>query len=157
MKVLVVYETKYGNTKKAAEAIGEGIEEKGHDVSLVKVNIANKENVKDFEVIVIGSPTYAGSHAGSIKRFIKSLAEQKLEEKQIVVFDTHIGGGGEGSGGGFLKKAVQKMEKQIQKEIPKLKKITNGLQVAVKGIKGPLVEGELQKCKKFGKEIASLL
>jgi len=33
----------------------------------------------------------------------------------------------------------------------------NGLQVAVEGIKGPLIEGELDKCKEFGKEIAKNL
>ena len=75
----------------------------------------------------------------------------------MVVFDTHIGPGGENSGGGMLKKAVKKMEKQIQQKTPKLKKLTSGLQVAVKGMKGPLVDGELERCKAFGKEILSKL
>lgn len=47
-----------------------------------------------------------------------------------------------------MRRAVKKMEKQIQKN-PNLKKIINGLQVAVKGIKGPLIEGELDKYKEF--------
>ena len=47
-----------------------------------------------------------------------------------------------------IKGQVKKMEKQIQKN-PNLKKIINGLQVAVKGIKDPLIEGELDKCKEF--------
>ena len=47
-----------------------------------------------------------------------------------------------------MRRAVKKMEKQIQKN-PNLKKIINGLQVAVKGIKGPFIEEELDKCKEF--------
>lgn len=32
-----------------------------------------------------------------------------------------------------------------------------GLSIKVKGIKGPILENELQKCKEFGKDIAAQL
>jgi len=152
MKVLIVYETKYGNTKKAAETIGEVIKEAGNEVTVVKVDAVEMDSIKDYGTIVIGSPTYASSQAGSIKKFISSLSVEK--DTKIVVFDTHSGDGI--STGGPLRRAVKKMEKQIQKN-PNLTKIMNGLQVAVKGIQGPLIEGELEKCKAFAKEIAKNL
>ncbi|MFW9882175.1 MAG: flavodoxin family protein, partial [Candidatus Thorarchaeota archaeon] len=152
MKVLIVYETRYGNTKRAAETIGEVIKETGNDITVVKVDAVVMDTIKDYDAIVIGSPTYAGSQARSIKKFISSLAVQP--NTKIVVFDTHIGDGI--TSGGIMRRAVKKMEKQIQKN-PNLKKIVNGLQVAVKGIKGPLIEGELEKCKAFAKEIAKNL
>lgn len=152
MKVLIVYETKYGNTKKAAETIGEVIKEAGNEVTVVKVDAVELDSIKNYGAIVIGSPTYASSQAGSIKKFISSLSVEK--GTKIVVFDTHSGDGI--STGGPMRRAVKKMEKQIQKN-PNLTKIMNGLQVAVKGIQGPLIEGELEKCKAFAKEIAKNL
>ena len=110
------------------------------------------DSIKNYGAIVIGSPTYASSQAKSIKKFITSLSVE--EDVNIVVFDTHTGDGK--STGGIMRRAVKKMEKQIEKN-PKLKKVMGGLQVAVKGIKGPLIDGELDKCKEFGKELAKKL
>jgi len=152
MKVLIVYETKYGNTKNVAETIAEVIKEAGNEVTVVKVDAVEMDSIKDYGAIVIGSPTYASSQARSIKKFISSLSVE--EDTKVVVFDTHSGDGI--SKGGAMRRAVIKMEKEIHKN-PNLKKIMNGLQVAVKGIKGPLIEGELEKSKAFAKEIAKKL
>ena len=152
MKVVIVYETKFGNTKLAAEAIGEGLGEEGHDVLVKHVKEINVEEVKDVDMIVIGSPTYVGRPARSISKFINKLSEINIEGKSIASFDTNISGVE-----GFLRKAVFKMEKQITKKIPGVKKAMDGLQVGVRGIKGPLKDGELEKCKEFGKKLASQL
>ncbi len=104
MKILVVYETKYGNTKKAAETISEGIKEEGNETDIVHVNDVEKESIKDYDAIIIGSPTYVGSHAKSIKKFISSLSVEG--DMKIVVFDTHTGDGK--STGGMMRKAVKK-------------------------------------------------
>jgi flavodoxin len=152
MKVLIVYETKYGNTKKAAETIGEVIKDAGNEVIIMKVDAVEMDSINGYGAIVIGSPTYASNQARSIKKFISSLNVDA--GTKIVVFDTHTGDGI--STGGVMRRAVKKMEKQIQKN-PNLNKIVNGLQVAVKGIKGPLIEGELDKCKEFAKEIVKNL
>ena len=149
MSVLIVYESKYGNTKKVAETIGEGITEAGKEIHVTHVKEVENDTVKDFDVILIGSPTYVGSPAKSIKKFIKSLVDMSLQGKSYAVFDTQMGG----TGGGFLRNTVKKMEEQIEKTIPDLKKIISGLQVGVKGIKGPLSDGELSRCKNFGIEL----
>ncbi len=46
------------------------------------------------------------------------------------------------------------MEKMAGKKLPNLKLISPELSVRVKGISGPIVEGELPKCVGFGKNIA---
>lgn len=144
MKVLIVYESKYGNTKKAAEAISEGMEEAGDiGITVQHVKEVDSSTLDDFGGIIIGSPTYIGSHAKSIKKFINELS---IKDKLFAVFDTNMGGS-------VLNKAVKKMEKQITKKIPSFKKIKPGLPVIVKGMKGPLAEGELPKCKEFGIQI----
>ena len=152
MKVLIVYETKYGNTQKCAEAMGDVLKASANDVTVVKVDAVEMDSIKDYEAIIVGSPTYASSQAKTIKKFISSLVVEP--GTKIVVFDTHSGDGVTTKGP--MRKAMEKMEKQIAKN-PNLTKIMSGLKVAVNGIKGPLVDGELEKCKTFAKEIAEKL
>jgi len=56
-----------------------------------------------------------------------------------------------------LEKAVKKMEKQIGEKAPGLKLLAPGLSVRVDGMKGPITQGELPRCKDFGVKIANLL
>ena len=146
--MLVVYETKFGNTKKAAETIAEGMKEGEQiETEVLNVNDVDYSKVRDYDAIIIGSPTWAGNCTDTIKKFVDELAGLSLNEKFYAVFDTN-------SGIPLLSKAVKKMEKLISKKLPSFKKILPGLPVRVKGTKGPIVEGELPKCQNLGKEIA---
>ena len=49
------------------------------------------------------------------------------------------------------------MEKQIGEKAPGLKLLAPGLSIRVGGMKGPITQGELPKCKDFGVKIANLL
>ena len=149
--MLVVYETKFGNTKKAAETIAEGMKEGEQiETEVLNVNDVDYSKVRDYDAIIIGSPTWGGNCTDTIKKFVDELAGLSLNEKFYAVFDTN-------SGIPLLSKAVKKMEKLISKKLPSFKKILPGLPVRVKGTKGPIVEGELPKCQNFGKEIATKL
>jgi len=147
-KVIVVYESKYGNTKRVAETIIEGINE------IEKIEAVLKEpkhleptEVLDYDVILIGSPNHIDGPTRGIKKFIDKLGKIGLEGKLGAVFDTYMGGD--------FNKAVRKMEKRINEKVPGLKLITSGLSIKVGGTKGPIVEGELPKCKEFGKKLAT--
>jgi len=52
---------------------------------------------------------------------------------------------------------VKKMETRISEKASGLKRIMAGLSIKVQGIKGPIVEGELPKCREFGRKIATQL
>lgn len=58
MKVLVVYESSYGNTHLIADAIGEGLGS-AHTVTVVPVGKATKELVDPVDLVVVGGPTHA--------------------------------------------------------------------------------------------------
>ena len=47
------------------------------------------------------------------------------------------------------------MERKISEKAPGLKLFTPGLSIRVEGMKGPIAEGELPKCKEFGVKIAT--
>jgi len=150
-KVIVVYESKYGNTKIAAETIIEGLREaQGVDTMLIELKEVDPNKIAEYDVILIGSPNHYGGPTKSVSEFIDKLGKLNLDGRHFAVFDTYLGKG-------FFEKAVKKMEKRINEKVPNLKQITPGLSIAVQGLKGPIVEGELPKCKEFGKKIATQL
>lgn len=150
MKIFVVYDTKYGNTKLVAEEILRGIEDVGGiGAAISYVKEVDLERVADSDAILIGAPNHMGGPSWTISGFIDRLGKVELKAKGFAVFDTYAGTD--------FEKAVKKMEDKINKRIPGLKKIAPGLSVKVHGMKGPIVEGELPKCREFGKRIANQL
>jgi len=147
LKIIVIYESKYGNTKRVAELIIEGMNEINEtEASLKEIKEVDLKTISDYDVIIIGSPNHMGGPTRGIKGFIDKLSKIKLEGKMFAVFDTYMGKD--------FEKALKKMEKQINKRVPGLKQLTDGLSIKVQGMKGPIVESELTKCKEFGKNIA---
>jgi hypothetical protein len=58
MKVVVVYESMFGNTKTIGEAVAEGLREAG-EVMAGTVDELSPDDVRDAELIVAGGPTHA--------------------------------------------------------------------------------------------------
>jgi len=147
-KVIVAYESKYGNTRLVAEAIIEGMREvEGIETVLSELKEADLDKVPDYDAILIGSPNHWGGPTRGVRKFIDKLSKLNLEGKLFAVFDTCLGKD--------FEKAVKKMEKRINEKVPGIKQIAPGLSIRVQGMKGPLVEGELPKCKEFGSKIAT--
>ncbi|MDH5443653.1 MAG: flavodoxin domain-containing protein [Hadesarchaea archaeon] len=147
-KVIVVYETKYGNTKFVAETIIEGLKKvKGIETVLSELKKVNLNEIPGYDAILVGSPNHLGGPTRGIKKFIDKLGKLNLKGKMGAVFDTYLGGN--------FEKAVQKMEKRINEKVPGLKLVAPGLSIKVQGMKGPILEGELPKCKEFGNKIAT--
>jgi len=149
VKVIVVYESKYGNTRLVAETIIKGVREvQGAEIVLNELEEVDLNKIVEYDVILIGSPNHYGGPTKSVSEFIDKLAKLNLDERYFAVFDTYLGKG-------FFEKAARKMEKRISEKVPGLKQIATRLSIAVQGSMGPIVEGELPKCKEFGKKIAT--
>jgi flavorubredoxin len=149
-KAIVVYESKYGNTKIVAERIAEGLATgKGIKVDVTNLEDIDLDRIPDYDVILIGSPNHMGRQTRGIKKFIDKLAKPKLKNKSAAVFDT--------CASKDFEKAVKKMENQLAKVAPGVRLVTPGLSIVVKGMKGPIAEEDLPKCEEFGKKIAAKL
>lgn len=102
-KVLVVYATDYGNTKKAAEAIAEGaLSVTGTDVETKQVEDVTVSDLLASDAVIVGSPVHMGSLDWRIKKFIDTICSQvwmkdAMNGKVGAVFAT---GGGYGNAGG---------------------------------------------------------
>ena len=147
-KVIVVYESKYGNTRFVAETIIEAMKEvSGIETVLSELKEVDLNQLVDFDAILVGSPNHIGNATRGIRKFIDKLGKLNLEGKLAVVFDTYLSKD--------FEKATKKMEKRISERVPGLKLVAHGLSIRVEGMKGPIAEGELAKCKEFGIKIAT--
>jgi len=153
-RVIVIYESKYGNTKLVAETIIDGMSKvEGIETVIKELKEVDLNKIADYDVILIGTPNHYGGPTKKVKEFIDKLGKLHLKGKRFAVFDTYLGKKSDY----FFEKAVKKMEKTINEKAPALKQIAPGLSTKVQGTKGPIVEGELPKCKEFGKKIATQL
>jgi hypothetical protein len=67
MRAVVVYESIYGNTRRIAEAIGEGLEGL-EQVSVLRVGDVDASTLTDANLIVVGGPTHMHGLATSLTR-----------------------------------------------------------------------------------------
>jgi NAD(P)H dehydrogenase (quinone) len=90
-KVIVVYESKYGNCKLVAETIAEGMREvEGIETDVNEVKQVDLSKVPDYDAILVGSPTHIGGPTGGIKKFVNKLGKLPLEGKLFAAFATYL-------------------------------------------------------------------
>ncbi len=98
-KVLVIYYSKTGNTEKMARAVGEGVKGEGVEVEVKKVEDTKADELLEADGIIIGSPTYYGGMAASLKELFDESVKfhGELESKIGGAFSSsaNIGGGNE--------------------------------------------------------------
>jgi len=99
MKILIIYYSQTGNTKKMAELVAEGVKSEGVDVELKNVEEVKARELLKADGIIIGSPTYYGSMAYQIKRLLDESVEfhGELAGKVGAAFSSsaNVGGGNE--------------------------------------------------------------
>lgn len=69
-KVLVVYFSRGGNTRRMAEAVGQGVAEAEMACETKAVDEADITDLLEADAIVLGSPTYYGQPAADLKQLI---------------------------------------------------------------------------------------
>lgn len=146
-KAIIVYESKYGNTRLVAEMIAGGMEKvAGMEAVLRELKEVDLKDLKDYDAIVVGSPNHIGTATRGIRKFIGEMGNLGLEEKVMAAFDTYMGG--------EFKKAVKKMEKAIKEKVDGMKLPVPGLSIRVDKLKGPVTEGEMPGAREFGENVA---
>jgi NAD(P)H dehydrogenase (quinone) len=91
MKVLVLYFSKGGNTRRLAEAIAQGVDQvEGVESILKHTQDVTKEDFTSAAGIIAGSPAYFGSMAAELKKIFDRFVSirKKMEGKVGAVFTT---------------------------------------------------------------------
>jgi flavorubredoxin len=151
VKAFVFYDSKYGNTKLAAEKVVEGLLNEDAIVDFGYVNAVNVQCAVDYDVIFLGAPNHMGRPSQTMKKFINKLGLLGLKGKRVAVFGTYAGKER------LLDRSVKKMVTMVKEKLPDVMLLEPSLSVHVKGVSGPVMDGELSKCVEFGKLIAHQL
>ena len=151
MKGIVVYDTSYGNTKKIAETIAETLKESGIEIDLFDVKDVKKLSGKDYNFLVLGSPTKFGTMSFAIRFFLGKVKSEEWMNKPFAAFDTENPENLENKEASAAEKISEKLrDKKMNQLLPVLKAL-------VLGQKGPLKEGEIERTKDYARELATKL
>ncbi|MHA2022538.1 MAG: flavodoxin domain-containing protein [Candidatus Thorarchaeota archaeon] len=150
-KVLVVFDSTYGNTEKLGREIAAGIEESGiAECKVINCDDVESEDLAVFDGALFGGPIHAFRATRGIKGAVKKAAKKGLNAKLVASFDTYQALGNMG-------KAAIKIEGELKKKMAGAKVLSPGLSAIVLDRKGPLRDDELPKAREFGKAFAQEL
>lgn len=141
-KILVLYYSRTGNTGKMADAVAEGARAV-HGIDVEVKYYATPEELADFDGVIVGVPTYHHDMTVDIKKLFEEAAVKNVKLKA----ETGAAFGSYGWSGEAPKLVLEIMKNKFGMNIiesPLLIKYT------------PDKTG-LEKCRKFGREIAERL
>ena len=148
MKALVVYQSRWGNNQRVAQAITRGLSDGGADASLVEVGEAEGLGA-EWDLLVVGAPTRAGRATGKVRRFIRRETGEVRAGTSVAAFGTGIKDRGQ--------KVEPKGADDIYSRLKEagLEPAAPAFKATVSGMKGPLLDGELERATAFGKQLAA--
>ena len=167
MKVLVVYESMFGNTEQIARAVARGLE-KSAEVEVVEVSGAPRDPDAEVDLIVAGGPTHAfsmsrestradainrgateGEQEFGLREWIDALPAGRHVDK-IATFDTRV-------------RTMRHLPGSAAKGAAKAAR-RQGYESAspaesfyVDDVDGPLVAGELERAEAWGQQLGAAL
>lgn len=144
-KLILIYGSTTGNTEALSKSVEKGLKVSGVDVLVRNVADANPEELKDYDVIILGCSTWGdGELQDDFVPFEKGMRKIKLNGKKAAVF-----GPGDSSIYPQFCKAVDILEKRLG---------NCGAEIVVDSLK---VDGDIEprlgEAKNWAKSIAKIL
>jgi flavodoxin len=87
-KVVILYDSVYGNTKKVALSLSRGLEAGGLYVDSSSMQDFDTEELKNYDIIGIGGPTHFHGASKQMKLFLNRIKHLKMEDKYGFAFET---------------------------------------------------------------------
>jgi flavodoxin len=144
MNVLVVYDSKYGNTLEVARQIGEAMKQ-GANVDLRSTSETGSVP-QDLDLLIVGSPTQAHGVEQTMKDFLDNLPADSVRNVPVAVFDTRLKWPKLLSGS-----AADGVAKRLERKGARL--VDDPASFLVEGAEGPLVEGEAHRAAEWGRHL----
>lgn len=89
MKALVVYYSKFGNTKRVAQTLADALRS-GAEVRMVGLEQLAASDFEGVDLVVVGSPTHAFSVPPVVRSALAALPPGTLAGKSVAAFDTTV-------------------------------------------------------------------
>ncbi len=156
MKVIIIFDSVYGNTKQIAQTIRE-VYQNHHEVVLTKATAFENHNLADANMIIIGTPTHGGWYTEEIKKIIDKNGSS-FEKIAVATFDTSTPIKNQGFFVNNITKlfgrAAPRLAKRMEKEGAI---IIDSKSFIVMGKKGPVREGEISSAKAWAIQLIEKL
>ena len=147
MKTVIIYDSLYGNTERIARAIGEAIP---GEVKVLRVGQVDASELKALDLLFVGSPTQGGRPTEAIQDFLGQGQMSPLEGAKVAAFDTRL----TAKWVRMFGYAAGKIAGSVEANGRTLLGSPGGF--FVKGRKGPLAEGEVERAAAWAKEIVKI-
>ena len=151
LKVLIVYDSVYGNTAKIAEALIEGVGGQGES-KIFKAQEAAVTDLENIDLLLVGSPTHGGTFTEPVKNYLNAIPEGGLLGIQAAAFDTSFS---KETQGAFMKIiigifgfAAPKIAENLSAKGASVLAVESFI---VLDTEGPLQEGEIERSKKWAR------
>jgi flavodoxin len=146
MNVLVIYYSKFGNTKQVAETIAEVLQSAG-SVRVMSLDQVTVQDLSNIDLLVAGSPTHVSKLPEDFRSILKSLPKRVLKRVPAAAFDTSY------KMNWFI--SLFTAAKPLNSKLRRLggKPIVPPKTFLVVDKQGPLYEGEIENAKNWAKEI----
>ncbi len=141
----MVYDSVYGNTQKIAEAVGGAL---AGETKVVRVNEVDPARLGQIDLLIVGSPTLGGRPSEPMQDFLVRIPGTAVKGLKFATFDTRYSGK-------FVRVFGFAAEKIGENLVSK-----GGVQSSppepfyVKGKKGPLKEGELERAANWARGLS---
>ena len=146
-KVVVIYDTKFGNTEKIARALSEGMKRGGLVVDCLKIDDVDPGKLGEYDMLAVGAPTQAFRISAPMKEFLRKLENADLRGKKGFAFDTRLKSRFAGSAANGIEKKLKELGLTI---------IRDYASAIVGGTEGPLEENAEKRFEQIGSEIAKM-
>lgn len=156
MKILIVYDSVFGNTEKIALEIGKSLLRYG-EVRSLKAKDVRPESLEGVDRVIVGSPTRKFRPTPQIVRFLAGLAGDGLKGVKGAAFDTRVDTASIKSPilrfivntAGYAAGPIAARMKRAGAEVT-----IEPAGFCVEGTEGPLKEGELARAARWAERIA---
>ncbi len=148
-KALVIYDTRFGNTREIAAALTKGMSKQGIAVDCYSVDEVDIDKIDNYGLLAIGGPTHMLGISDKMKDFLKKLEAVNRSRKQGFCFDTRV----QSRFNHFdLNSAAKRIEKKIKKMGFNL--IAPRKSALVIGREGPLEDCAIHTFEEIGRRIS---
>jgi len=89
MRILIAYFSKFGNTRKLAEAMAETMKPAGQ-VRVIAIDHLSANDFEGADLVVMGTPTHAFSVPQAVRAVLDALPLSILTGKSVAAFDTTV-------------------------------------------------------------------
>lgn len=156
MKTVIIYDSLFGNTAKIAHAVAKSMNPS--NTLIAKAKSFDISKLKNINLLVVGSPTHGGRPSPAAKQLLDTLLPNSLHKISAAAFATGMRREKQRAFLKFVIKFFGYAAPRIAHALQaKGADIIGTENFYVAGKEGPLLEGELERATKWGRQLLAKL